>query len=90
MDRTTLTANIKPLERRGLLTVKPDPRDRRIRRLALTESGLALLEKAIPLWTRTEAEIEQGLARDADLLRKDLLDLAFGPTTAEGDGGSTP
>src|SRR5207342_3840452 len=29
MDRTTLTANLKPLERRGLLTATVDAKDRR-------------------------------------------------------------
>src|SRR5258705_8995000 len=36
MDRTTLTANLKPLERRGLVTASVDDADKRIRRLALT------------------------------------------------------
>src|SRR5579862_9335256 len=35
MDRTTLTAALKPLERDGLLTVTIDPADRRGRLLAL-------------------------------------------------------
>ena len=46
MDRTTLTANLKPLERRGLLNVTSDAQDRRVRRLSLTEEGLLLLEQA--------------------------------------------
>src|SRR2546425_7369774 len=36
MDRTTLTAALKPLERRGLVRVTVDPADRRSRRLTLT------------------------------------------------------
>src|SRR3569833_2262262 len=43
MDRTTLTANLKPLERRGLVTVAVDETDRRSRRLSLTAAGRALL-----------------------------------------------
>src|SRR5579885_3431634 len=39
MDRTTLTANLKPLERRGLLQVAVDEADRRGRRLSLTPAG---------------------------------------------------
>src|SRR5437868_12386639 len=39
MDRTTLTANLKPLERRGLVSVSVDPADRRGRRLMLTAAG---------------------------------------------------
>lgn len=57
MDRTTLTANLKPLERRGLLTVSPDPSDRRGRRLALTPVGEELLVQAVPVWRQTLAQL---------------------------------
>src|SRR6202011_1220151 len=53
MDRTTLTAALKPLERRGLLTVTTDPVDRRIRLIALTPQGMRLLARAVPIWQRT-------------------------------------
>src|SRR5271155_377249 len=43
MDRTTLTAALKPLERRGLVKVSPDPADRRGRSLTLTPKGKRLL-----------------------------------------------
>lgn len=56
MDRTTLTASLKPLERRGLLVVSIDANDKRGRRLALTEEGLALLVEAVPLWNKGQAE----------------------------------
>ncbi|KQP10648.1 MarR family transcriptional regulator [Methylobacterium sp. Leaf99] len=58
MDRTTLTAALKPLERRGLVAVSPDPKDRRGRRLALTPAGLALLADALPLWVSAHAAVE--------------------------------
>lgn len=76
MDRTTLTANLKPLEKRGLLTVARDADDRRVRRLGLTESGRALLAQAVPIWTRTHEEIERRLSRDADTLRAGLNELS--------------
>ena len=53
MDRTTLTANLKPLERRRLLKVSIDKQDRRSRRLALTPIGRTLLIKAYPIWKDT-------------------------------------
>ena len=56
MDRTTLTANLKPLERRGLLTVMADGADRRSRRLALTEAGREVLVRATPVWCDMQAE----------------------------------
>lgn len=76
MDRTTLTANLKPLERRGLLTVAVDPNDRRNRRLALTPTGMSLLARALPVWTSTHAELETALPEGGDALRAGLLALA--------------
>jgi len=58
MDRTTLTAALKPLERRGLVTVAADRDDRRVRRIVLSEEGLALLARAVPVWVETHAAIE--------------------------------
>lgn len=77
MDPTTLTANLKPLERRGLLAVTPDADDRRARRLTLTDAGLALLERAIPIWIATHEAIELGLTGDVDTLRDDLTVLTL-------------
>ena len=77
MDRTTLTANLKPLQRRGLLKVSIDKEDRRSRRLALTASGRALLSRAYPVWRETHAGIERQLASvTADSLRNALRRLA--------------
>jgi DNA-binding MarR family transcriptional regulator len=77
MDRTTLTANLKPLERRGLVTVRVDNADRRSRRLILTPAGRRLLATAVPAWTREHAAIDDQLAgRDAERLRKELRALA--------------
>src|SRR5712671_1902862 len=59
MDRTTLTANLKPLERRGLVKVAVDKEDRRGRRLSLTAKGKSLLAAAAPIWERTHAETER-------------------------------
>ena len=57
MDRTTLTAALKPLERQGLLVIAVDPADRRSRRLSLTEAGRAALAAAMPVWYKTHADI---------------------------------
>jgi DNA-binding MarR family transcriptional regulator len=77
MDRTTLTANLKPLERRGLVSVAIDVADRRSRRLALTPAGRGLLGKAVPLWQRAQAESEAIIgAAPADRLRRSLCALS--------------
>ncbi len=77
MDRTTLTANLKPLQRRGLVKIAIDKADRRSRRLTLTAAGRALLAAAMPIWTQTHAAIDGALPRPgADALRADLLALS--------------
>ncbi len=77
LDRTTLTANLKVLERRDLARSEPDPDDKRSRLLMLTDAGQRQLAEAMPAWTRTEDEVEALLASgDPDMLRKDLATLA--------------
>ncbi|HEY1498280.1 MAG TPA: MarR family transcriptional regulator [Acidobacteriaceae bacterium] len=73
VDRTTLTAALKPLERRGLVKVKEDPTDRRGRRLSLTAKGIRLLAEAAPVWERTHAEMEARMEDgEAGRLRRNL------------------
>jgi DNA-binding MarR family transcriptional regulator len=73
LDRTTLTANLKPLERQGLVDVRPDEKDRRTRRLVITSKGRDLLVEAVPVWTSTHQAIETRLASGIpDRLRSDL------------------
>jgi DNA-binding MarR family transcriptional regulator len=50
MDRTTTTGNLKPLERRGLVEVRRDEQDARVRRIVLTDAGRALLAEAVDRW----------------------------------------
>ena len=77
MDRTTLTAALKPLERRGLITISADPADRRSRLLSLTDAGRAVLASATPIWEETHGGIESGLGDIApDRLRAALRALS--------------
>ncbi len=76
LDRTTLTANLKPLERRKLVKVTVDAEDRRSRRLILTPAGRAVLAAAAPIWKRAHAQAERLLTRASpDLVRKSLREL---------------
>ena len=78
MDRTTLTAALKTLQRRGLVEARADAQDKRSRRLLLTAAGRALLAEAYPAWKTTHAAIEGRLGpHDPDRLRRDLTRLAF-------------
>jgi DNA-binding MarR family transcriptional regulator len=73
MDRTTLTAALKPLHRRGLLRIKVDTADRRSRVMTLTPKGRRLLARAVPIWRRTHVAVEAMLPdSDPDRFRKNL------------------
>jgi DNA-binding MarR family transcriptional regulator len=77
MDRTTLTAALKPLERRGLVLTEPSPNDRRSRLLCLTEAGKQALAAAVPVWHETHAAIERRLdGFDPNALRAALATIA--------------
>jgi len=73
MDRTTLTAALKPLQRRRLLKIAIDPADRRSRIMNLTLKGRSLLARAVPIWKKTHGAIEALLPDgDPDRFRKNL------------------
>jgi DNA-binding MarR family transcriptional regulator len=77
MDRTTLTAALKPLERDGLVAIAVDPRDRRNRLLHLTDKGQGTLAAAVPIWRDLHATIETGLRGvEPDNLRGALTTLS--------------
>ena len=56
LDRTTLTAHVQPLHRRGLLEIAVDPSDRRGRHVSLTSEGRELVQRAMPIWTKLQRE----------------------------------
>ncbi len=73
MDRTTLTAALRPLRRRGLVSVAVDSADRRARLLTLTPKGKKLLARAVPVWQTTHLEVEGKLHdSDPDNFRRNL------------------
>ncbi len=83
MDRTTLTRNLRPLEKQGLVAVAPG-RDRRTRQVRLTAQGRTRFMQAFPLWQRAQARMTRGLgaARRERLLSE--LDMAI--AAAHGGG----
>lgn len=61
MDPTTLTRNLKPLERQGLVVFAPDPNDRRSRCLHLTAAGRKAYGEAKPAWARAQRHVDKAL-----------------------------
>lgn len=75
MDRTTVTALLKPLSRRGLIGIVAEPKDRRVRGLTLTGAGRALLAAALPAWIAMQTDIAATLG-EPDRLRAELRSLS--------------
>ena len=56
MDRTTLTRNLRPLEKRGFIKTVPGS-DRRTRLISLTQKGHKKLQQAMPLWEKAQESV---------------------------------
>ncbi len=81
MDRTTLTRNLQPLERRGLVSVGAG-RDRRERPVRITEAGREVLEAALPLWEDAQSRLYSALGPVAFVSLLDRLDSVAGKAAA--------
>lgn len=71
MDRTTVTHNIKPLLRDGLIAIEVDPNDRRSRIVDLTSDGRRRVQEGLSAWTKAQKQFEKKFGRDrARAMRK--------------------
>jgi DNA-binding MarR family transcriptional regulator len=84
MDRTTTTANLKPLERHGLVTVRRAEKDARIKHVVLTSAGRTLLADAMSLWQTTNDTVKSRIdSTDLTALYSSLRTIAeLGQMTA--------
>lgn len=73
LDRSTLGRNIRPLLKSGLIEMEGGE-DRRAHTLALTDSGRALLDKAVPLWKNAQRQVSEKLGRDKTRALRAMLD----------------
>ena len=84
MDRATLTHNLRPLERDGLVTVTPDSADRRSKRVELTDDGRERLRLGRDGWSQAQDRVEEHLGTaDASELRRLLRRLLEIPIGAD-------
>ena len=82
MDATTLSRNLRPLERRGLIAFAPDARDKRARKLKLTDEGRATLRAATAGWSAAQRQIETLLGAAEARALNATLDAALEKLTA--------
>jgi DNA-binding MarR family transcriptional regulator len=80
LDRSTLGQNLRPLERDNFVTLLTDPRDRRVRLIALTKLGIAKFNEAKPYWEKAQERFETFFGKEeAAKLRSVLLGIAYNP-----------
>ncbi len=72
LDRTTVSRNLIPCERKGWIEIAPGD-DRRTREIRLTEEGRDVVRRAVPLWERAQGSASKVL--DAEGLEQLLVDL---------------
>jgi DNA-binding MarR family transcriptional regulator len=73
MDPTTLNR----LETAGLIGNGVDPADQRVRVVLITEQGINKLRKAVPLWRKAQAQIDQALGLDTAVALNGLLEVSY-------------
>jgi DNA-binding MarR family transcriptional regulator len=79
MEISTLSRNLRPLERDGIIEIGRSPQDRRVRVASLTRKGRDLLRAALPLWREAHRRVTDTLGRQAaDDLRRQLDAAATG------------
>jgi DNA-binding MarR family transcriptional regulator len=75
MDRTTLTRNLKLLEKQGLIKTTPGE-DRRTREVTLTDKGQQVLAQALPLWEKAQERVVKAFGAERwNATMADLSDL---------------
>ncbi|MFE1602939.1 MarR family winged helix-turn-helix transcriptional regulator [Methylobacterium sp. ID0610] len=93
MDLSALGHTLKPLTRDGLVALQIDPKDRRSRRVVLTEPGRERLRAAARLWREAQARFEAAFGTEKAAQLRDLLDEIASPAFVSaftGAGGSHP
>ena len=82
MDRTTMTRNLRPLERTGWIMVRDGP-DGRSRSVNITGAGKGIYDRAQPLWQAAERAVRRSMGqKDVAALRR-LLDTALAATATK-------
>lgn len=74
MDGTTLSRNLRPLEKAGLVRIERLPADRRVRVARLTPGGERLVADALPLWRRAHERVVAALGAEAAAELKERFD----------------
>jgi DNA-binding MarR family transcriptional regulator len=86
LDPTTLTRNLRPLQKAGYLTLTRSPKDGRAQIVSLTKKGQKTIEAIFPLWQRAYGRLQDALGPRSLAELRDHLDQATAAVTASKPG----
>lgn len=89
MDSTTLSRNVRPLEKEGLVRITRSEADRRVRLLRLTSDGELLVAEALPRWKEAHGRVVNALGADAAAALHDQFDATIAAAKAGADTSSS-
>ncbi|WP_160004714.1 MarR family winged helix-turn-helix transcriptional regulator [Rhizobium sp. 18055] len=90
MDLSALGHTLKPLQRDGLVELISDDRDRRVKRVRLSDKGEQLWHEAHSLWLDAQARFDAAFGKEAsDNLRR-TMDLLASPAFATAFNAARP
>ena len=65
MDQTTVTRNLRVLEKAGYIHIETDMTDHRIKRTQITDFGMSRMDEARPFWEKAQLEMERIIGRES-------------------------
>ncbi len=65
MDQTTVSRNLRILEKSGYIRLEPEVTDHRIKRIHIADIGRSKMNEAIPLWEKAQLDMERVLGRQS-------------------------
>jgi DNA-binding MarR family transcriptional regulator len=86
MDTTTLSRNLRPLEKAGFVRMAHPPADRRVRLALLTADGERIVAAALPLWAQAHDRVVAALGAEAAADLRDRFDAAATAAVTAGGG----
>jgi DNA-binding MarR family transcriptional regulator len=64
MDQTTVSRNLKLLEKSSYIHLEGEETDQRIKRIQISDLGLSKVNEARPLWEQAQLEMERILGKE--------------------------
>jgi DNA-binding MarR family transcriptional regulator len=84
IDRSPdITRRIDALEKQGLVERERSKEDRRIVMTRITDKGLELLDKIVPVWQEHERSFSDAITADEATMLSELCDKVIGSTATE-------